>query len=59
MMEAMRFLLAKKSMRHVIYGCALAAMGMNGLGQFLVRYMVSAYGIGLAEALRQTHNWPS
>jgi len=48
--QAMRFLLAKRSMRHVIYGCAIASMGMNGLGQFLVRFMVAHYGIGLAEA---------
>lgn len=52
MMETLRFLLAKRSMRHVVIGCGLAAMGMNGLGQFLVRFMVAGYGIGIAEAGR-------
>ena len=48
--EVLRFLFAKKSMRHVVIGCGLAAMGMNGLGQFLTRFMTAGYGIGLAEA---------
>jgi predicted MFS family arabinose efflux permease len=52
MMETMRFMFAKRSMLHVLIGCALAAMGMNGLGQFLVRFMVAGYGIGIAEAGR-------
>ncbi len=52
MMETLRFMLAKRSMLHVLIGCALAAMGMNGLGQFLVRFMVAGYGIGIAEAGR-------
>jgi len=51
-MATLRFLFAKRSMRHVLIGCGLAAMGMNGLGQFLVRFMVADYGIGLAEAGR-------
>lgn len=50
--ETLRFMLAKRSMVHVLIGCALAAMGMNGLGQFLVRFMVAGYGIGIAEAGR-------
>jgi predicted MFS family arabinose efflux permease len=52
MMETLRFMLSKRSMLHVLIGCALAAMGMNGLGQFLVRFMVAGYGIGIAEAGR-------
>jgi predicted MFS family arabinose efflux permease len=52
MMETLRFMLRKKSMVHILIGCALAAMGMNGLGQFLVRFMVAGYGIGIAEAGR-------
>jgi predicted MFS family arabinose efflux permease len=52
MMETLRFMLAKRSMLHVLIGCALAAMGMNGLGQFLVRFMVAGYGVGIAEAGR-------
>jgi predicted MFS family arabinose efflux permease len=50
--ETLRFMLAKRSMVHVLIGCALAAMGMNGLGQFLVRFMVAGYGVGIAEAGR-------
>lgn len=52
MMETLRFMLRKKSMVHILIGCALAAMGMNGLGQFLVRFMVAGYGIGIAQAGR-------
>jgi len=52
MMAAVRFLLSKPSMRHVMIGGALAATGMNGLGQFWARYFVSAYGIGTAETGR-------
>ena len=47
-----RFLFAKRSMRHVVIGCGLAAMGMNGLGQFLVRFMVAGYGVPLGVAGR-------
>jgi MFS family permease len=46
----MRFLFAKKSMRHVLLGAAFAAIGMNGMGQFLVRYLVAVFHIGPAEA---------
>lgn len=52
MLETLRFMLRKRSMVHILIGCALAAMGMNGLGQFLVRFMVAGYGIGIAEAGR-------
>jgi MFS family permease len=46
----MRFLFAKKSMRHVLLGAAFAAIGMNGMGQFLVRYLVAVFHIGSAQA---------
>ncbi|MGI4876601.1 MAG: spinster family MFS transporter [Janthinobacterium lividum] len=46
----MRFLLAKKSMRHVVVGCGLAAMGMNGIGQFFARYVVAVFHVGMAQA---------
>ena len=52
MMEVLRFLFAKKSMRHVLIGAALAAMAMNGIGQFLARFIVAQYQIGFAEAGR-------
>lgn len=50
MREVLRFLLAKRSMRHVLIGAALAAMAMNGIGQFLARFFVAQYEIGFAAA---------
>lgn len=50
MLEVFRFLLGKKSMVHVLIGVSLAAMGMNGIGQFLARYLVAAFDLGTAEA---------
>lgn len=52
MREVLRFLFAKKSMRHILIGAALAAMAMNGLGQFLARFLVAQYDVGFAEAGR-------
>jgi hypothetical protein len=37
-------------MRHVLMGGALAAIAMNGIGQFLARYLVTGFGIGTARA---------
>jgi predicted MFS family arabinose efflux permease len=51
-MTVLRFLLSKPSVRHVLMGAALAAMGMNGLGQFLARFVVANYHLGFAEAGR-------
>lgn len=48
--DVFRFLLGKRSMVHVFAGVALAATAMNGIGQFLARYLVSAFGLDIAEA---------
>ncbi len=48
-MEVARFLLAKRSVRHIMIGAGLAATTLNGLGQFFARYMVATFHIGLAE----------
>ena len=50
MIAVARFLLSKRSMRHVLMGGALAAIAMNGIGQFLARYLVTGFGIGTARA---------
>jgi len=50
--EVLRFLFAKKSMRHILIGAALASMAMNGVGQFLARFIVAQYDVGFAEAGR-------
>jgi predicted MFS family arabinose efflux permease len=52
MREVLRFLFAKKSMRHILIGAALASMAMNGVGQFLARFIVAQYDVGFAEAGR-------
>lgn len=48
----LRFLFAKRSMRHVLVGCGVAAMSMNAIGQFLGQFLVRDYHIGYAEAGR-------
>lgn len=45
-----RFLTGKRSVVHVLIGAALAATGMNGIGQFLARYFVSAFELDMAGA---------
>lgn len=49
-MAVCRFLLGKRSMVHVMIGVSLASMGMNGIGQFLARYLVAAFDLGTADA---------
>ena len=51
-LEVLKFLLAKRSMRHFLIGCGLAATAMNGIGQFFLPFMVRNYHIGSAEAGR-------
>ena len=46
----LKFLLAKKSVVHILIGAALAATAMNGLGQFLARFIVANYHLGFAQA---------
>ncbi|HEX7416847.1 MAG TPA: MFS transporter [Steroidobacteraceae bacterium] len=50
--KVLGFLLAKPSVRHVLIGCALAAMGMNAIGQFFGQFLVRTFHIGFAEAGR-------
>ncbi|HTW38858.1 MAG TPA: MFS transporter [Steroidobacteraceae bacterium] len=47
-----RFLFAKRSMWHVLIGCALAAISMNAIGQFLHTFLVRNYHLGFAAAGR-------
>jgi MFS family permease len=49
---AMRFLLAKPAMRHVLLGASFAAIALNGLGQFWPRYLIAVFHIGTAAAGR-------
>lgn len=50
--EVLRFLFAKRSMRHVLIGSALAAAAMNALGQFFARFIVGVFHLGYADAGR-------
>jgi len=45
-----RFLMSKRSFVHVLIGAALAATAMNGIGQFLARFIVSNHHLGFAAA---------
>ncbi len=47
---ALKFLLSKKSMRHVLAGGSVAAIALNGMGQFWPRYLVAVFHIGPAQA---------
>jgi predicted MFS family arabinose efflux permease len=51
-LTVLRFLLGKRSFVHVLTGAALAATGMNAIGQFLARFIVSTHHVGFAEAGR-------
>lgn len=48
----MRFLFAKRSMWHVLIGCALAATAMNAIGQFLAPFLQRNFHLGAAAAGR-------
>jgi predicted MFS family arabinose efflux permease len=45
-----KFLISKRSFVHVLIGAALAATAMNGIGQFLARFIVSNHHLGPAAA---------
>ncbi len=49
-LEMLRFLFSKRSMRHILIGCGLAATAMNGIGQFFGQFLIRNYHIGLAQA---------
>lgn len=48
----LRFLFAKPSMWHVLIGCGLAAVAMNGIGQFLAPFLMRNFHLGTAAAGR-------
>ena len=52
MLQVLKFLLSKPSVRHLLAGCALAAISMNGIGQFFGQFIVRNYHVGFAEAGR-------
>ena len=47
--QVVRFLASKRSMVHVLIGVGLASSGMNGIGQFLARFFVSNFQLGMAD----------
>jgi len=49
MMEVLRFLLSKPSVPHLLAGCALAAISMNGIGQFFGQFLARNFHLGLAD----------
>jgi len=52
MLEVLKFLWAKKSFRQILIGAGLAAIPLNGLGQFFARFFISNYHMGFAETGR-------
>jgi predicted MFS family arabinose efflux permease len=52
MLEVLKFLWSKKSVRQILMGAGLAAIGMNALGQFFARFFVANFNMGFAEAGR-------
>jgi predicted MFS family arabinose efflux permease len=49
MMEVLRFLLSKPSVPHLLAGCALAAISMNGIGQFFGQFLARNFHLGLTD----------
>jgi predicted MFS family arabinose efflux permease len=52
MTDVLKFLWSKKSVRQILFGAGLAAIGMNALGQFFARFFVANFHLGFAEAGR-------
>jgi predicted MFS family arabinose efflux permease len=52
MWQVVKFMLAKRSMVHVLIGAGLAAIAMNGIGQFWGRYYTAVFHMGLFESGR-------
>jgi predicted MFS family arabinose efflux permease len=50
MMEVLRFLWAKRSVRQILVGAGVASISLNALGQFFARFFVSNFHLGLAQA---------
>ena len=49
MTEVLRFLLSKPSVPHLLAGCALAAISMNGIGQFFGQFLARNFHLGLSD----------
>jgi predicted MFS family arabinose efflux permease len=49
MWMVLRFLLGKPSVRQMLFGCALATIALNGMGQFLGQFLLRSYHLGMAE----------
>jgi predicted MFS family arabinose efflux permease len=49
MWTVLRFLLSKPSVRHILLGCGLAAVSMNGIGQFLGQFLIRNYHLGYSQ----------
>ena len=49
MREVLRFLLSKPSVPHLLAGCALAAISMNGIGQFFGQFLARNFHLGLSD----------
>jgi len=52
MRQVVRFILAKRSMVHVLIGAGLASIALNGIGQFWGRYYTSVFHLSLADSGR-------
>jgi predicted MFS family arabinose efflux permease len=52
MTTVLSFLLGKRSVRHILIGAALAAISMNGIGQFLGQFLIRNFDLTLAGAGR-------
>lgn len=52
MWQVLRFMLAKRSMVHVLVGASLASIAMNGIGQFWGRYYTAVFHMSLFESGR-------
>jgi len=52
MWQVVKFMLAKRSMVHVLIGAGLAAIAMNGIGQFWGRYYTAVFHLSMFESGR-------
>jgi MFS family permease len=52
MWQVVKFMFAKRSMVHVLVGAGLAAVALNGIGQFWGRYYTAVFHLGMFDAGR-------
>lgn len=52
MWQIVKFILAKRSMIHVLFGARLASIALNGIGQLWGRYYTSVFHLSLADSGR-------